>query len=309
MRDGTFHGLDDAVVVGSTSADQRALSALVNEVYWLALRMLWHPSDAERATREIFGAQLERPEASSGRAVLRLRVLRAAVRHLLGSQKSPFERQAWTFEALADDLSRGFDEVLPNSVPPAQNRVLEDELQVGCTQTMLQCLAREERMIYLLGDVLCLDATTAGYVAGLSRHAFSERLLHARDRVERFMQRQCGILNPDRPCRCGHRLGRALQTGRVDRRRLLFVLPAPPERDLDLLPPRADPARIFRAQLLRPAPAGILRGLTSLVHAQASAALLGSVTTRRRQRERRVASSAGPSLSLVLTTRAVKARH
>jgi len=280
-------------------SDPGRLAKLVNEVYWLALRMLWHPADAERATQTILSSTFDDLAARPDDAPLRARVLRNAVKYLLNAQPSPFERQGWTFDSLADDLRRGADEPLPGSLPSSQRHALVQELQIGCTQAMLLCLDREQRISYLLGEVSSLNEEAAGYILDVSPHVFCEKLQRARDRVASFMHGHCGLLNPDRPCRCSQRLGRALQTGRVDRRQLLFVLPVLPASSADAERPRANPSLVFRDQQLRPAPPVIL----DQIRARLTGATPGSFARRSHHRHRGGRSSSTRALSLSFTPR------
>ena len=305
MRDSTFQRPSETRTTAQPSIEPARLGKLVNEVYWLALRMLWHPEDAERATRAIlFGTNLA---ARRDGAPLRARVLRSAVEHLLNAPVSPFERQAWTFDSLADDLTRGSDEPLPGSLPSSQRRALVQELQIGCTQAMLLCLDREQRMSYLLGEVSSLTDEAAGYILGVSPQIFCEKLRAARERVGSFMQGHCGLLNPDRPCRCSQRLGRALQTGRVDQRQLLFVLPVLPASSADAERPRANPSLVFREQPLRPAPPMILDQVRARLSGEMPVST-GSGTRHRRPNRRQSAINP-PTLALSLSPRVTKARR
>src|SRR2546422_246865 len=43
----------------------------------------------------------------------------------------------------------------PSSVP-ADVQLLVDEARIGCTSGMLRCLDREQRLIYILGEIFCV---------------------------------------------------------------------------------------------------------------------------------------------------------
>ena len=94
---------------------------------------------------------------------------------------------------------------------------------VGCTQAMLLCLDREQRMAYVLGEVLELPSDEAAELSGTSPAAFRKRLERARGRIQEFMQGHCGLLDPANPCRCRRRIGAAIQSQRVDPGNLLFA--------------------------------------------------------------------------------------
>jgi hypothetical protein len=68
-----------------------------------------------------------------------------------------------------------------------------------------------------------MEGEEAGRVLGVRPTAFRKRLSRARDAVVAFTQAKCGLVNPDRPCRCHRRLPAALRLGRVVPGRPLFA--------------------------------------------------------------------------------------
>ena len=203
------------------AGDRAALEALVGEirddVYNLALRMLWHPADAEDATQEALVKVITGLGSFRGEAAFRTWVHRVAANHLLTTRRRRMEQAAMSFEEFGEDLAAGLD------VPAPDDPLLEEEVKVGCTHAMLLCLDREHRLAYVLGEVFGLGSEDAAWVAGVSPAAYRQRLSRARARVRGFMEGHCGLVDPSNACRCSRRVGVALATGRVDPRELLFA--------------------------------------------------------------------------------------
>ena len=195
---------------------------MADEIYRLALGMLWHPSDAEQAKIEIL-RQAEELELEFGDRDSRALLLGVAVRHLLERAPSDFERQGWTFDALAEDLERGRDEPLPPKAFGDRSLALLEEVKIGCWQTMLLCIDRPHRVAYLLSTLDDLETHTAASVLELETEEFLARAGRAERTIQGFMEGHCGLVNRAHPCRCSRRLGRALVTGRVDPDELLFA--------------------------------------------------------------------------------------
>ena len=203
-----------------------ALPAVADEIHRLALGMLWHPDDAEHAAQRILRAATE--DRSTHGESRRVVLLRMAARYLLASEPSPFERQGWTFETLAADLTRGRDEPLPPSAFGPRSLLLVEEVKRVCWQTMLLCLDRSHRIAYLLASLDDMDEHTGAAILEVDVADFQARANRARELVARFTDENCGLVNRSHPCHCSRRLGRSLVTGRVDPDELLFVhtLPA-----------------------------------------------------------------------------------
>lgn len=205
--------------------DQAALDRLVREigddVYGLALRMLWHPQDAEDATQEILIKVVTRLSTFRRDASLRTWVYRVAANHLLDVRRSRLERQGWSFDAHAADLADGLSDAAPADDP--EQAVLAEEVKLGCTLAMLTCLNRPHRLAYILGDVFGVGSDDGAYITDATAAAYRQRLSRARRRIRNFLAGQCGIANPDNPCRCAGRVDRAVAMGRVDPENLLFA--------------------------------------------------------------------------------------
>ena len=71
-----------------------------------------------------------------------------------------------------------------------------------CMSGMLMCLTREQRLLYILGDVFNLDHTIGAEVFGLSKQNYRVRLSRTRKEFHAFMNQQCGLVNTANPCRC-----------------------------------------------------------------------------------------------------------
>ena len=205
---------------GDTQALERLVAAVQDDVYRLALRMLWHPEDAQDATQEALVRIVTRVGSFRGEASFRTWAYRVAANHLLNRRKGRVERENLTFRRFAEDLGEGLAEE-PASGPDAE--LLAQEVKLGCTLGMLLCLDREQRLAYVLGDVLGLSGDDAAYVCGIAPAAFRQRASRARARLRAFVAEHCGLVRAGAACRCDRRVETAVRLGRVDPDRLLFA--------------------------------------------------------------------------------------
>jgi RNA polymerase sigma factor (sigma-70 family) len=217
--------VDERLVRRAADGDRYALEAVVravqDDLYRLALRMLWHPADAEDATQEILVRLVTRLDAFRGEAAFTTWAYRVAVNHLLTTRRRRAERAALSFDEFAADLAGGRDRAY--AAPGVDDALLEEEVKVGCTQAMLLCLDRGHRAAYIVGEVFDLPSGDAAWILDLTPAAYRKRLSRARERIRAFMEGQCGLVRPENPCRCRRRIGTAIATGRVDPDHLLFA--------------------------------------------------------------------------------------
>lgn len=211
----------DAARNGDSAALEHVVRAIKDDVYALAIRMLWHPSDAEDATQEILIRVVTHLGSFRGDAAFGTWVYRIAANHLLTTRRRRAERAALSFDAFAADLAEGLDTAY--DAPDVDEGLLAEEVKIGCTQGMLLCLDREHRLAYVVGEVFDLPSDEAAYVLDLTPAAYRKRLSRARERVRTFMEGHCGLVDQANACRCRRRVGRAIEVGRIDPGRLLFA--------------------------------------------------------------------------------------
>lgn len=208
----------------AADGDRDAVAALVRalqrDVYALSLRILWHPQDAEDASQEILVRVVTRLAQFDFESQLKTWVYRVAVNYLLDVKKSCVERQRLSFASFGEDL----DAALPmdGAVDP-ERAVLTEEVRIGCTLGLLQCLDRPHRLAYVLGEIFEWSAPEAAEALGIEPAAFRKRLQRAREAIEAFTRAHCGLVSDEARCACDRRVPVAIRLGRVEPEKPLFA--------------------------------------------------------------------------------------
>jgi RNA polymerase sigma factor (sigma-70 family) len=205
---------------GDRDALDRLVRDLQTDVYGLAVRMLWNREDAEDATQEILVRVVTRLAQFDFRSKLTTWVYRIAVNYILDVKKSPVERMRLNFQAFADDLADGLSSGGPAD---AERSLLTEEVKIGCTLGMLQCLDRPHRLAYVLGEILELPGPEAAKALDIPPDLFRKRLQHARSAIEAFTRAHCGLASDGADCACHRRVPAALRLGRVSPEALDFA--------------------------------------------------------------------------------------
>jgi RNA polymerase sigma factor (sigma-70 family) len=273
---GELASLED-LAARAVQGDPRAVEDLVratrDDVYNLAMRMLGHPADAEDATQEILVKVVTRLGSFRGESSLRTWVWRVAANHLLSVKRGRREPQHVSFEGMEEMLGAGVAAGMPPPDGPEQ-KILEEEVKLGCTQMMLACLDREHRLAFILGDIFDLTGEEGGRVLEIEPAAFRKRLSRARQRMRAFMQRTCGLVSEEAACRCTLQIGPSVHAGLLDPGRLVYT--AHPVRALSDPRVRKQYAviegahrstAVFRSHPEYAAPEGLLERLREMIAA------------------------------------------
>jgi RNA polymerase sigma factor (sigma-70 family) len=268
---GSLEDLVRAARDGDRESLESLVRAIQDRVHGLAVRMLWDAEDARDATQEILVRVVTRLGTFRGASSFSTWVYRVAANYLLTARRSRLEEQRYTFTRFGAELDEGLsDEGTPGGT--ADEALLLEEVKVGCTLGMLQCLDRPHRLAYVLGEILEMDGEEAARVLGIRPGAFRKRLSRAREAVVSFTRSKCGLVNPDRPCRCRRRLPAALRLGRVVPGRLLFASDSeraerfpPVLAEIRRLEEVRRAAAVFRSHPPLPAPADTVAHIRRLV--------------------------------------------
>ena len=211
---------------GNKEALAQLISAVQDDVYYLALRMLAEPEDARDAAQEILIKVVTKLSTFEGRSAFRTWVYRIATNHLLTARKLREKELGLTFADFKEDLERDLEAPAGLQSNPEYN-LLVNEVRLGCTLAMLLCLNPKHRLAYILGDIFELDHTEASDALGISKATYRQQLARARHRVIKFTQQSCGLVSSSAACQCDHRLHSAIRRNRVQVDNIQFAAASP----------------------------------------------------------------------------------
>jgi RNA polymerase sigma factor (sigma-70 family) len=208
---------------GNKGAFEEVVRRIQDLIYGLAIRMLWHPDDAEDATQEILIKIITHLDSFRGECAFTSWVYRISSNHLLTTIKSRAEKNIHNFNDFEAILDRELPESSPNADFGAEQSLVMQEIMIGCTMGMLTCLNRSLRLAFILGDITEIDSDSGGYILNISSTAFRKRVSRARELLGNFMQKKCGLVNPDNSCRCSQFVDFAIKNQGRNPEKYLFA--------------------------------------------------------------------------------------
>src|SRR5580765_8542870 len=219
---------DVELVDQAKSGDRGALEKLVLRhqawIYNIAIRMVFHPQDAEEITQEVLVKVITKLSTFKGESKFRTWLYRIAANHVLNMKRRSAETKVTTFTDYGAAIDRTPDLVLPDRKSvPVDLPVLVEEAKNGCTMGMLLCLDRKQRLIFTLGEILGASDAVGAEVLEMTVDNFRQCLSRARQDLHSFMNNQCGLVNTNNPCRCPKKTRGFIEEGHVNPHDLLFV--------------------------------------------------------------------------------------
>jgi len=205
--------------------DKEALQNLITRhqvfVYNLALKMTKSIADAEDLTQEVFIKAITALSKFEGKSQFRTWLYRVTVNHFLTTKKREAELKISDFEAYFNSIDDMPVYELSNQEQDDLSESIE-ELRISCTAGMLLCLDREQRMIYILGEMFEIDHNLGSEILGIRPGNFRIRLMRARQDLYNWMNKRCGLVNKSNPCRCAKKTRAYIEAGYVDPNNLKF---------------------------------------------------------------------------------------
>ena len=221
-----YSDYEDIVLVGlGTKGDKQALQNLIVRhqlfVYNLALKMTGNTEDAEDLTQEAFIKAITSLSKFEGKSNFRTWLYRITVNHFLNSKKRKSELNVVNFESYFNSIDSMPSSDL-NEQEESELKETIEELRISCTTGMLMCLSKEQRMVYVLGELFDVGHNLGGEILEISAGNFRIKLMRARKDIYQWMNNKCGLVNKDNPCRCSKKTKAYIKAGKVDSNNLQF---------------------------------------------------------------------------------------
>jgi RNA polymerase sigma factor (sigma-70 family) len=229
FRENTPDDTPDAVLVEQAqNGDRAALERLVLRhqawIYNIAVRMVFHPHDAEEVTQEVLVKAITKLSTFKGESKFRTWLYRIAANHVLNMRRRRAETSVTTFADYGAAINAIPDADMPDPKSvPVTLPLLVEETKNSCTMGMLLCLDRKQRLVFTLGAILGASDSVGGEFLEMTADNFRQCLARARRDLHSFMNNQCGLVNTSNPCRCPKKTRGFIEHGHVDPQRLQFV--------------------------------------------------------------------------------------
>tara|TARA_B100000809_G_scaffold127640_1_gene125763 strand:+ start:750 stop:1634 length:885 start_codon:yes stop_codon:yes gene_type:complete len=216
---------DQLLIEQANNGNKNALNELIvtheSFIYNVAWKFTHDKEEASDLTQEVLIKVITKLSTFKGNSSLRTWLYRIVFNEFMQTKRRPMEDKWENFDDFANKL---------NAIPSLDLSAEEEEEQIYRTKTarvrcmsgMLMCLTREQRLIYLLGDVFQIDHNLGAEIFEVSKDNFRKKLSRTRKEFHAFMNKQCGLVNLDNPCRCSKKAKAMEAAGKMQTDKKLF---------------------------------------------------------------------------------------
>lgn len=217
--------LDNELIQKIMDGNEVALTTLVEKhrpiIYNLAWKLTGNISDAEDLTQETLFKIIVNLSSFKQQSSFTTWAYRIMKNHFLNNQKKSTILFAKSFEELGDRLDNAPSIDLTQEEINVKKELIK-ELRLQCLSGMLLCLTKEQRLIYIIGEIFGADHTIGSEIMEISKDNYRMKLSKSRKELYNFMQNKCGLVDKKNPCRCHKKITFVMESGLINAKNLLY---------------------------------------------------------------------------------------
>lgn len=188
------------------SGSQKALEKLVRLhqrfIYNVALKFVRDTDDAADLSQEVLIKMITKLNSFKSKSSFRTWLYKISMNHFLKSKRRKPELLINSFSDYGIFLDIAYDK---EEMTEEEHRNHSDAIvdtRNRCMTSMLLCLNRQQRMVFILGAIFNVKSHHACRLLSISAESFRQQLARAKADLFQFMDNKCGLINPNNPCRC-----------------------------------------------------------------------------------------------------------
>lgn len=208
--------LIDHAVAGSKQALEFLIKKHQDWIFNIALNFTGDREEASDIMQEVLIKVITKLSAFKKKSSFRTWLYRIVKNHFLNMRRGKNEMNAPTFEQFGQGLDQIQDETLASYTFEVEEKILVQEAKLSCMKGMLLCLNREQRLIYIIGELFEFTDTIGSEIMEMTKANFRVKLHRAKKQLYDFMQDKCGLVNKNNPCRCARKTVAFVKMGYVD---------------------------------------------------------------------------------------------
>jgi len=213
------------LVTKSVGGDKKSLNELIIRhepfIYNVAWKYTGNEDTAKDLTQEVLIKVITSLSSFKGKSSFKTWLYRIVVNQFLQAKRKPMEDRWLNFDDFTNQLN-----AIPSPDLSADEKI-EKELRTKtarhrCMSGMLMCLTREQRLLYILGDVFKINHRIGAEIFNLTKENYRVKLSRTRKDFHAFMNQQCGLVKKENPCRC-YKKAKAMEAeGKMKTNEMLF---------------------------------------------------------------------------------------
>ena len=188
------HAIDNQLIAKSLEGNKAALTQLIKRhqdyIFNISLRLFLDTDDALDATQEVLIKVITNLKTYRGKSQFRTWLYRIAFNHFLNTPQRKMEKML-----MNQQQSVVAQRQLVTTAAEAEiDEAVIEEVRILCSTAMLMCLTREQRLLYVIGDVFGADHQLGAQLFNISPGNYRVKLHRAKADLLNYVSGRCGCL-------------------------------------------------------------------------------------------------------------------
>lgn len=201
---------------GSRAAMEKLVKTHQRFIYNIALKLVRDADDAADLTQEVLIKMITKLTLYNQTSSFRTWLYRIVTNHFISMKRKKAEKDVYSFS----ELGIYVDEIHHDEDMSTEEQVRYSEhikhVRNNCMSSMLLCLSRQQRIVFVLGGVFNLKSNVAAEILNITPENFRKQYSRAKADLFQFMDNKCGLINPDNPCRCFKKTKGFIAEGKIN---------------------------------------------------------------------------------------------
>lgn len=194
-----------------------------NKIFNLSVRFLSDFQAAEDASQDILVKIVKNYDTLKDKQKFYAWALRIASNHLINLKNENDKFRYLSYDIMEQDCGLEMSPISENHYTSEESDRLLAELKISCTNAMLMCLSKDERIIYVLSSFFNINSSLGGEIMEISPDNYRQKLSRAKTKLKNFLEKNCGLVNAEATCKCRKRLQYAEESHRIDKENPIFT--------------------------------------------------------------------------------------
>ena len=207
---------------GSKKALEKLVKLHQRFIYNVALKFVRDPDSAADLSQEVLIKMITKLSQFQGKSSFRTWLYKIVVTHFVKSKQRRSEQQVNSFEEYGVFLDNAYtaEDMTEEEQAQYQNKIVN--IRTRCMTSMLLCLDRQQRIVFILGSIFNIKSNSAAKLLHITAENFRQQLSRAKTDLFHFMDNKCGLINTNNPCRCSKKTKGFMKEGLIDERAVQF---------------------------------------------------------------------------------------
>jgi RNA polymerase sigma factor (sigma-70 family) len=220
--------IDEGLVSRALQGNRKSIEHLIRRhqqwIFNIALRMVGEPVDAQDVTQEVLIKIVINLPGFKKKSSFRTWAYRIVVNHVLNMKRRGYENKYTSLAHYGEIIDNAEDQNFPTlKGSQVERSLIIEEVKIHCIMGTLLCLGRNQRLVFILGEVFGISDSVAGEILAITKDSFRQTLSRSRRKIYDFLKERCSIVDKNNRCHCQLKAKAMIDAGEIDPENLYYA--------------------------------------------------------------------------------------